>query len=69
MAGNANHPPGNSCLTHGICLPSVKWQEWVTGNGNRFSNLNVPSYEMSAWLIMSSFKCDYFENTAEENSK
>lgn len=67
--GNANHAPGNSYLMHSICLPSVRWQEWVVGKGNRFSDLNAPSYEMGVWFIVSSFKCDYFENTAEENSK
>ena len=54
---------------HSICLLSVKWQEWVIRNGNRFSDLNVPSYEMGVWFIVLSFKCDYFESTAEENSK
>lgn len=34
--GNANHPPGNHCIMRGICLPSVRWQEWDTRNRNRF---------------------------------
>lgn len=69
MSGNANRAPGNSCLMHSICLPRVRWQERLIGNGNRLSDLNVPSYEMGVWFTVSSFKCDYSEDTAEENSK
>lgn len=26
--GNANHAPGNHCLIHDTCLPSLAWQGW-----------------------------------------
>lgn len=43
-----------------------EWQSWLIQNGNRFSNrnrfsnLDVSSYEMGVWLIVLSLKSDYF---------